>query len=119
MIGKANSSWDGLLNSNEINSASSFSSYAANAALNYKNGIYIDWYLPSIDELILLGTVRFILNMTIDKKNNPTHDEITLNEYWSSTEFSRGNARTFKFGDNIVSNVGKDNIRNCRFIRHF
>lgn len=119
LIGKANSSWDGLLNSNEINSASSFPSYAANAALNYKNGIYTDWYLPSIDELILLGTVRFILNMTIDKKNNPTHDEITLNEYWSSTEFSRGNARTFKFGDNMVSNVGKDNIRNCRFIRRY
>lgn len=115
----ASSTWDGFTNTATIRNQSNNPSFAANAALNYVPSGFANWYLPSIDELVLLSVNRYVLNKTLDVKNNPTYNEISLNPYWSSTEFGTSNARAFDFGQNGIFNTAKTTMYSCRFIRQF
>jgi hypothetical protein len=81
----AQSSWDGLSNSNEIVSQAGHTGSAAALCLNSTNGAQSDWYLPSIDELSLLCQSRFNVNKSLSTIGGAT---VLLNwgSYWSSTE---------------------------------
>ena len=88
--GSAQSSWDGLSNSNAIVGQSGFTSGAAKLCLDLISLDKNDWYLPSVHELILLYNNSFSLNRTLSGNSSygsiDGAEEIYLVEHWSSTE---------------------------------
>ncbi len=83
----AQSSWDGVANTNAIKNQAGNNSGAVNLCLDYASGGFSDWYLPSITELQLVWTNRFHVNKTLD--NITGAKRISTNAtYWSSTEYN-------------------------------
>jgi len=118
----ANSSWNGLANSNAIVAQSNHSSSAASLCLNYT---YIptgenDWYLPSIDELQLIFNNRFNINQTLNSISNSDLLPLSAN-FWSSTEQpnSASQAWSLIFTDGTVTPVNKTSPRFVRAIRSY
>lgn len=92
----------GLQNTNTISAISG----PASGCLNYTSGDYDDWYMPSINELLLLGKLRGIPGCNIDS------------EYWSSTAFDYSMAYYITIG-NIKVVYYKTSLYNVRPIRNF
>ena len=92
----AQSSWDGLSNSNAIVGQAGHTISAAALCLNSTNGGQSDWYLPSIDELSLLWHSRFNVNKSLSTIGGAT---VLPNSayYWSSTEYNDNLAWSFDF----------------------
>jgi hypothetical protein len=92
----AQSSWDGLSNSNAIVGQAGHTNSASALCLNSTNGGQSDWYLPSIDELSLLWHSRFNVNKSLSAIGGAT---VLPNSatYWSSTENSNTSAWCFYF----------------------
>jgi hypothetical protein len=81
----AQSTRDGLSNSNAIVSQAGHTNSAAALCLNSTNGAQSDWYLPSIDELSLLCFSRFKVNKSLSTIGGATVLPFSAS-YWSSTE---------------------------------
>jgi hypothetical protein len=90
------SSWDGIGNSNAIVGQAGHTNSAAALCLNSTNGGYIDWYLPSIDELSLLWHNRFNINKSLATISGASVMPISSN-YWSSLEILSSTAWRFSF----------------------
>ena len=116
----AQSTWDGLSNSNAIVGQSGFTNGAAKTCLDYSVGSIDDWYLPAIDELSLLYQNRFNANKTISSIGGATI--ISQNVYWSSTENMTG-IGSFAYAINFFSiasgNFSKTDLNYVRAIRKF
>lgn len=80
----AQSSWDGLSNSNAIVAQAGHTNSAAALCLNSTNGGLTDWYLPSIVEFNLLWFNYFAVAKTISQISGAT--ELRGPSYWNSTE---------------------------------
>lgn len=106
----AQSTWDGLSNSNAIIGQSGFTNGAALTCLNYSIGSIDDWYLPALDELSLLWQNRFNVNKSLESIVGAT--QILVNNYWSSTEnaINSLSAWGFLFGGGNASSSFKNNI---------
>ena len=119
----AQSTWDGLSNSNAIVGQAGFTAGAAKLCLDSTNNSKSDWYLPAIDELNLLYNNRFNVNKTLSGNssfgNISGATQILYNIYWSSTEFSASNAWYFSFRSGIADNDGKVNAFYIRALRKF
>jgi hypothetical protein len=89
----AQSSWDGLSNSNAIMGQAGSASAAA-LCLNSINGGQSDWYLPSIDELSLLLRNRYNVNKSLSMILGATVLPLSA-YYWSSSESDYGGAWGF------------------------
>ena len=119
----AQSTWNGLSNSNAIVGQSGFTSGAAKLCLDSTNNSQTDWYLPAIDELILLWQNRFNVNRTLS--GNSSHGSISgatqigYNYYWSSTEGASSTAWNFFFSDGDARNTNKSNSFYVRAVRKF
>jgi hypothetical protein len=94
----AQSSWDGLSNSNAIVNQPGHISSAAALCLNSTNGGQTDWYLPSIDELNLLWQARFNVNKSLSAMAGATMLS-GIAEYWSSSEATANWAWNFWFNE--------------------
>jgi hypothetical protein len=92
----AQSSWDGLSNSNAIVGQAGHTSSASALCLNSTNGGQSDWYLPSIDELSLLWHSRFNVNKSLSAIGGAT-DLLISAYYWSSTEYATNDAWSVYF----------------------
>jgi hypothetical protein len=117
----AQSSWDGLSNSNAIISQSGHTNSAAALCLNSTNGGQNDWYLPSRDELKLLLDCRFNVNKALGIIVGAIELPVTA-YYWSSTEHSNELACRFPeiLGNGSSSNFFyKSQSYNVRAIRTF
>lgn len=116
----AQSSWDGLSNSNAIVGQAGHASSAAALCLNSTNGVQSDWYLPSIDELSLLWHSRFNVNKSLSAIGGATVLPIAAS-YWSSTENGFGNAWYFNFDAGSANEFGdwKGSPRYVRAVRAF
>jgi hypothetical protein len=114
----AQSSWDGLSNSNAIVAQAGHTSSAAKLCLDLVSGGQSDWYLPSIDELSLLWHNRFNVNKTLSTISGAT--VLATGGWWSSTEISAFAAWAFTFyiGD-ASANFGKTVTRSVRAVRSF
>jgi hypothetical protein len=117
------SEWDGKTNSTSIITANP--DCAAKLCDDYINtdygtGIYSDWYLPAIDELIKLFTASYEVSKAIDGDGNASTVSLTKYYYWSSTDATAANACTldFKTGS-CANNFTKSNVLNVRSIRAF
>jgi hypothetical protein len=93
----AQSSWDGVGNSNAIVGQTGHTNSAAALCLNSVNGGQNDWHLPTIDELSLLWQNRYNVNITLSTIGGAL--ELPLfGYYWSSTESTEEEAWVFVFG---------------------
>ena len=110
----AQSSWDGLSNSNAIVTQSGHTSSAAKLCLDLMSGAESDWYLPSIDELSLLWHSHFNVNKSLASIGgasvlpNPAY-------YWSSSE--EGNYTTWGFDFSTGSISYGNSKSNTYFVR--
>ena len=120
----AQTTWDGLSNSNAIVGQSGFTSGAAKLCLDSTNNSQTDWYLPAIDELSLLWQNRFNVNRTLSGASSAgtipgTPTQIDYINYWSSTELDLGYAWIFTFYDGTAGNDNKNSTYYVRAIRKF
>ena len=119
----AQSSWDGLSNSNAIIGQAGFTSGAAKTCLDYSINSIDDWYLPAIDELSLLWQNRFNVNRTLSGNSSfgtiAGAVEISYANYWSSTEYDATLAWYFGFTPGTANGYGKGNALYVRAIRKF
>ena len=118
----AQSSWDGLSNSNAKVGQAWHTNSAAALCLNSTNGGQSDWYLPSIDELSLLWHNRFNVNKSLSAIGGATGLP-NLAYYWSSTEGDNYLAWSFSFFNGSAYTYGsagyKDSTAYVRAVRAF
>ena len=114
----AQSTWDGLSNSNAIVAQIGHTSSAALLCLNTTHGGQSDWYLPSADELSLLWQNRFNVNKSIALAGGVL---IPSNlSYWSSTELNDTfNYAFYLKNDGAISAASKTTTLLVRAIRAF
>jgi hypothetical protein len=114
----AQSSWDGLSNSNAIVGQAGHTNSAAALCLNSTNGGQSDWYLPSIDELSLLWHIRFNVNKSLSTLGGAT---VLPNSayYWSSTESDLNYAWSFDFFGGSAYTAYEDATNYVRAVRAF
>ena len=117
-VGSAQSTWNGLGNSNAIVAQPGHVSSAASLCLNSTNGGQTDWYLPSIDELSVLWQNRFIVNKSLSSVGGSAPLPIT-GTLWSSTEWNYMYAWMFGFTDASSSFAIKTNAMSVRAVRTF
>jgi hypothetical protein len=113
----ADSTWDGLSNSNSIVGQSGHTSSAALLCSGSTNGGKSDWYLPAIDELSLLWQNRFNVNRTLSTIGGAT--EILYNNYWSSSESGENYSFLFDFYTGGSGNGSKVSSNLVRAVRKF
>lgn len=114
----AQSSWDGLSNSNAIVTQAGHTNSAAALCLNSTNGGQSDWYLPSIDELSLLWHSRFDVNKSLSAILGATVLPIAAG-CWSSTEYAYNFAWGFSFFDGSAYYDIKGSTDYVRAVRAF
>jgi hypothetical protein len=81
----AQSSWDGLSNSNAIVGQTGHTNSAAALCLNSTNGGQDDWYLPAIQELNMLWNNYYTVARSLSQISGAT--QLEQAPYWSSSEF--------------------------------
>jgi|Laugresbdmm110sn_1035088.scaffolds.fasta_scaffold11278_2 hypothetical protein len=104
----ADRSWDGVYNTNLI---------TGSPAVNYIATLGPNWYLPSLDELILLHGSRFEVNKALFT-NNQTLLSLSL-YYWSSTEYSASEALSYDFLTGYTDVSGKTLNYGVRGVKSF
>ena len=117
------SSWNGLSNSNAIVGQSGFTSGGAKLCLDSTNNSKSDWYLPSIDELVLLFNNRFNINRTLFGASSygviVGSSIIDFNGYWSSMENSSTSAFYLDFEAGVPGISLKGDSNHIRAVRQF
>lgn len=91
----AQSSWDGLSNSNSIVGQAGHTSSAAKLCLDLVSGGQSDWYLPSIQELNMLWNNYYTVNRALSQISGAT--QLSNSVYWSSSETNVNLAWFFSF----------------------
>ena len=99
----------GLSNTNAIMVDCSTAGTAAKICSDLVLGGYSDWYLPSLDELILMYS-----NLKLSGLGN-----FASANYWSSTESSGTNSYLHSFTNGVSSTALKSNSIRVRAIRSF
>jgi hypothetical protein len=119
----AQSTWNGLSNSNAIVGQAGFTSGAAKLCLDSTNNSKSDWYLPAIDELSLLWQNRFNVNKTLSGNssfgNISGATQILYDICWSSTETDLDSAWFFNFTNGDSNANGKNIPYYVRAVRKF
>lgn len=113
----AQSSWDGLSNSNSIVGQAGHTSSAAKLCLDLVSGGQSDWYLPSIQELNMLWNNYYTVTRALSQISGAT--QLSNSVYWSSSEYSSNNAWYFTFYDGYTHGSSKVNTFCVRAVRAF
>lgn len=114
-ITNASSSWDGAHNTKLM-----INSPAANFT-KLPDGGFNDWYVPSIDELIILFNNRYHVNKALSAGGFELLAHMNV-PYWSSTEPENDNSRAFIFSPSqhsLNQSGTKTNQHRVRGIRAF
>ena len=113
----AQSSWDGLSNSNSIVGQAGHTSSAAKLCLDLVSGGQSDWYLPSIQELNMLWNNYYTVSRALSQISGAT--QLSKSEYWSSSEDGNNDAWTFYFNYGDAYGNDKGNTLYVRAVRAF
>jgi hypothetical protein len=114
----AQSSWNGLGNSNAIVAQAGHTYSAAKLCLDFVSGEYDDWYLPSIRELQLLYNSQLDINRSFSLIGGAT-ELYQFGLYWSSSENNAFNAWFILFDNGYASFNNKLNTYYVRAVRAF
>jgi hypothetical protein len=114
----AQSSWNGLANSNAIVAQAGHTSSAAKLCLDLVSGGFTDWYLPSRDELNLLYNAQFNVNKSLSITSGAAELTRTGNS-WSSSENSASSALNIYFNAGDGNGINKNNSCYVRAVRAF
>lgn len=114
----AQSSWNGYDNTLAITAQPEHEVSAASVCNQFAYQGFSDWYLPSIDELNLLWSNRFYVNKALNAMQQGQEISMKYN-YWSSTEYSAGNAFQFSFINGNATVSAKHSTFAIRAIRRF
>ncbi len=113
----AQSSWDGLSNSNAIVGQAGHTSSAAALCLNSTNGGQSDWYLPSIQELNVLWNNYYTVARSLAQISGATQLTSAF-FWWSSTEFDFDGNDAWGFDFNTGDAYGNGNAKtNATYVR--
>jgi hypothetical protein len=121
----AESTWDGLSNSNAIVAQVGHTNSAALLCLNSTNGGQSDWYLPSIDELSWLVQNYFNVNKALSSISGAVNVSSSGDGFlfiWSSTELNDPAglaAYVFNINRPNILNSNKNSTNYVRAIRAF
>jgi len=113
----AQSSWDGLSNSNAIVGQAGHTSSASALCLNSTNGGQSDWHLPSIQELNMLWNNYYTVARSLTQISGATQLQPAI--YWSSTESANGGAWFFYFDYGNAYTNDKSSTYYVRAVRAF
>jgi hypothetical protein len=113
----AQSSWDGLSNSNAIVGQAGHTSSASALCLNSTNGGQSDWYLPSAQELNMLWNNYYTVARSLIQITGAT--QLQSAGYLSSTERDWINAWCFFFASGSIENINKTIPTYVRAVRAF
>jgi hypothetical protein len=113
----AQSSWDGLSNSNSIVGQAGHTSSAAKLCLDLVSGGQSDWYLPSIQELNMLWNNYYTVARVLSQISGAA--QLSNSFYWSSSENYLNFAWYFVFGNGGTSSNYKTNAGCVRAVRAF
>ena len=113
----AQSSWDGLSNSNAIVAQAGHTNSAAALCLNSSNGGQNDWYLPSVQELNMLWNNYYTVARSLTQISGATQLSPT-SSYWSSTE-DGNDAWGFNFYTGDAYYASKNGTYYVRAVRAF
>jgi hypothetical protein len=114
----AQSTWNGLSNSNAIVGQAGHTNSAAKLCLDLVSGGQSDWYLPSIDELVLLWNNRFNVNKTLSSISGSALIGKQF-YYWSSLEEFDLNCWQLDLSTGIPETSLKSTTKAVRAIRAF
>jgi hypothetical protein len=108
---------EGLQNTIDIIEQCSDNGIAAELSSEYKYNGYVDWFLPSIDELSLIELNKDLIDETALANGGKVLEDT---EYWSSTEFNSNSVWVEHLSDGPPFGAIKDEMaRNVRSIRAF
>lgn len=113
----AQSSWDGLSNSNSIVGQAGHTSSAAKLCLDLVSGGQSDWYLPSIQELNMLWNNYYTVTRALSQISGAT--QLSNSVYWSSSEYYSSSAWLFTFVNGGAYSLNKDLTSYVRAVRAF
>ena len=113
----AQSSWEGLSNSNAVVGQTGHTNSAAKLCLDLVSGGQSDWYLPSIQELNMLWSNYYTVARALLQIVGAT--QIRPADYWSSTECYNNGAWYFSFHYGAPSYVIKYDVNSVRAVRAF
>ena len=113
----AQSSWDGLSNSNSIVGQAGHTSSAAKLCLDLVSGGQSDWYLPSIQELNMLWNNYYTVTRALSQISGAT--QLSNSVYWSSSEDDNYDAWYFNFNIGYPSAHDKYLTDYVRAVRAF
>ncbi len=113
----AQSSWDGLSNSNAIVGQAGHTSSAAKLCLDLVSGGQSDWYLPSIQELNMLWNNYFTVARVLSQISGAT--QLSNSYYWSSSEDDDDGAWGFTFNYGYTDGHVKNDALYVRAVRAF
>jgi hypothetical protein len=117
LIGNPSKFYNGFANSIMIVAQNGHTNSCAKQCLDYVNGGFDDWYLPSIDELRLLVANKYSLNKVLEKI--PGSILMTGGSYWSSTESLFDSAYFYNLELNTIGFSQKNKRLTVRPIRKF
>lgn len=120
----AQSSWDGQSNTNAIINQPGHVSSAAKICDDYTNadygtGVYSDWFLPAVDQLVKLYNARYEVNKTLYTDGNPSTYPLLKISYWSSDEGSSQYAFHVDFQVGLTTAIAKTQLNCVRAVRSF
>lgn len=114
----AQSTFNGLSNSTAIINQPGHINSAAKICLDSTEGGYNDWYLPAVDEAILIGVNRFNINKSLSQI--PGAALLPWSGYiQTSTENSANVNMGYSLGDFYTLVLGKANPIPIRAVRQF
>jgi hypothetical protein len=113
----AQSSWDGISNSNAIVAQAGHTSSAAKLCLDLLSGGQSDWYLPSIQELNMLWNNYYNVARALSQISGAT--QLTNAYYWSSSESYPSSAGSFSFTNGSTNGYYKISASYVRAVRAF
>ena len=117
--------FNGASNTTAIIAQTGHASSAAQLCASYSGGGKTDWYLPSHQELYLLGNNSVIINKVLANDSDPNtkglnvSNDASNSSYWSSTELSRRTAWSLLLQDGLMYGNVKNNTFSVRGVRAF
>lgn len=97
--------WDGLQNSRSIIRQQNHTSSAAKICFDLCDGGFHDWYLPALNEMEILYTVKMKVNRTLHRTSGATQLISRDNYYWTSTEVNSESVFYANFTTILSGNV--------------